>query len=62
MWAAVLTSATASVLRIAGGAPVLRPGAAVAGAVGAAIIALAPALIRRRRPSRAGADTATGLA
>ena len=62
VWAAMLASATETALRAGGGAPAHSPGAAVAGAVGAALVALAPGMSRRWRPRRVAADTATGLA
>lgn len=62
IWAAVLASATTAVLRAGATGITVRPGASALGAAGAAVVALAPAVLRRWRPRHAGADTATGLA
>ena len=61
-WTAALASATGAALRVGHAGITLRPGAAVLGAVCAAVVALLPALLRRGRlESRSGA-TLAGLA
>ncbi len=62
VWSAALASATATALRIGHAGIAVRPGAAVLGAFCAGVVALAPALLRRWRPSSRSADTAARLA
>jgi eukaryotic-like serine/threonine-protein kinase len=62
VWSAALASGTAVTLRIGHAALTVAPGAAVLGAVCAAIVALLPSLVRRWRPEPRSADTMAGLA
>jgi cyanate permease len=62
VWSATLASGTAVTLRIGHAALTVAPGAAVLGAVCAAIVALLPSLVRRWRPEPRSADTMAGLA
>jgi hypothetical protein len=62
IWAAVLASATTSVLALTHRGIAVKPNAVVLGAVAAGIVALLPSLVGRRRPPQRAAVPSSRLA